>query len=139
MPVNHPRPAIDHEADPDCQHQREKSPQAVKDFLLYARTRWKLAPRYVLLAGDASYDQKNYLGAGDFDLVPTKLIDTEFMETASDDWFADFDNDGLAEMATGRLPVRTAAEAAAMVADVPLMLRQAGVPGRNITLEKWGS
>ena len=28
---------------------------------------------------------------------------------------------------------------AAMVADVPLMLRHAGVPGRNITLEKWGS
>ena len=28
---------------------------------------------------------------------------------------------------------------AAMVADLPLMLRQAGVPGRNIKLEKWGS
>jgi Na+-transporting NADH:ubiquinone oxidoreductase subunit F len=28
---------------------------------------------------------------------------------------------------------------AAMVADLPLMLRHAGVPGRNITLEKWDS
>ena len=28
---------------------------------------------------------------------------------------------------------------AAMVADLPLMLRHAGVPGRNIKLEKWGS
>jgi len=28
---------------------------------------------------------------------------------------------------------------AAMVEDMPLMLRRAGVPGRNITLEQWGS
>jgi hypothetical protein len=96
----------------------EKTPQAVKDFFAYTRTMWKLAPRYVLLAGDASFDQRNYLGAGDFDLVPTKLVDTDFMETASDDWFADFRGDGLAEMATGRLPVRTAAEAAMMVAKI---------------------
>src|SRR6185295_7777398 len=68
----------------------EKTPQAMKDFFAYARTMWKLAPRYVLLAGDASFDQRNYLGAGDFDLVPTKLVDTDFMETASDDWFTDF-------------------------------------------------
>ena len=82
----------------------EKTPQAVKDLLAYASNNWKLAPHYALMIGDASFDARNYLGAGDFDLVPTKLVDTEFMETASDDWFADFNADGLAEMAIGRLP-----------------------------------
>jgi hypothetical protein len=37
------------------------------------------------------------------------------METASDDWFADFDDSGLASMAIGRLPARTAPEADLMV------------------------
>ena len=48
------------------------------------------------------------MGRGDSDFVPTRLIDTLLMETASDEWLADFDGDGLAEMALGRLPVRTA-------------------------------
>jgi len=92
-----------------------KSPQAIKDFLDYAQSSWKRGPRFVLLAGKASFDPKNYLGIGDYDLVPTKLIDTEFMEAASDEWFSDFDLNGLGELAMGRLPVRTAAEAARMV------------------------
>ncbi|MEN3333050.1 MAG: hypothetical protein V7641_2415 [Blastocatellia bacterium] len=96
----------------------QKTPQAVKDFLLYAAGNWKTAPRYVLLGGDASYDAKNYLGLGELDLVPTKLIDTALMETASDDWFVDFNGDGLAEMAIGRLPVRSASEAAAVIAKI---------------------
>jgi hypothetical protein len=64
----------------------QKTPQAAKDFLTYAATNWKKAPRFVMLAGDASFDPKNYLGFGDSDLVPTKLIDTQYLETASDDW-----------------------------------------------------
>ena len=50
------------------------------------------------------------IGFGDLDRVPTRLIDTDFMETASDDWFSDFTGDGIAELATGRLPARTADE-----------------------------
>ena len=96
----------------------DKSPYAVRAFLQYARANWKIAPQYVLLAADASYDPKNYLGFGDWDIVPTKLIDTEFLETASDDWIADFDADGVPEMAVGRLPVRTREEAASMVARI---------------------
>jgi subtilisin-like proprotein convertase family protein len=92
-----------------------KSPYAIKEFLAYARSSWKRGPRFVLLAGKASFDPKNYLGVGDFDLVPTKLIDTEFMEVLSDEWFGDFKLTGLSELAIGRLPVRTAAEAARMV------------------------
>jgi len=96
----------------------QKSPQAVRDFLSYARSNWKKPPRYALFAGDASYDPKNYLGFGDYDLVPTRLIDTAYMETASDDWFADFNSDGVPDLAVGRLPVRTSEEAAAMIAKI---------------------
>jgi hypothetical protein len=96
----------------------QKSSQALKDFIAYAGTGWKRAPRYVLLAGDASYDARNYLGFGDYDVVPTLLIDTELMETATDELLADFSGDGVAEVSIGRLPVRTAQEASAMVAKI---------------------
>ena len=95
-----------------------KAPQAVKEFITYAKTMWKKKPQYVLLGGKASYDGRNYLGYGDVDLVPTTLIDTTFMETASDEALGDLDGDGIAELAVGRLPFRTAAEAALMVAKI---------------------
>ncbi|MEN3334180.1 MAG: hypothetical protein V7641_3545 [Blastocatellia bacterium] len=88
---------------------------AVKDFLTRARSAWKRVPRWVLLAGDASYDPRNYLGLGENDLVPTGRIATLQFETASDEWLGDGDGDGLAEIAIGRLPVRTAAAAAQVV------------------------
>src|SRR5581483_3968042 len=91
------------------------SPQAVKDFLSWSYLHWQKQPQYVMLAGDASYDPKGYLGLGNQDFVPTKLIDTANMETASDGWLVDFNNDGTEQMAIGRLPVRTAADATAMV------------------------
>ncbi len=92
-----------------------KTPRAVKDFLAYTKRSWKNAPQYVLLVGDASLDPKNYLGFGDNDYVPTKLIDTQFLETASDDWLADFSGSGVADLAIGRLPARTVQEAATMI------------------------
>ncbi|HSE36935.1 MAG TPA: C25 family cysteine peptidase, partial [Blastocatellia bacterium] len=95
-----------------------KTPLALKEFLAYAHSNWKVAPRFVMLVGDASFDSKNYLGFGWNDLVPTNLIDTQLMETASDDSLADFDGDGLAEMAVGRLPVRSPREAAVVVAKI---------------------
>jgi len=86
----------------------DKNPQALKSFLLAAKT-WAKPPRFVLLVGDATFDPRNYLGAGNFDFVPTKLIDTATMETASDDWLSDFNSDGIADMFIGRLPVRSVA------------------------------
>ena len=115
----------------------EKSPQAIRDFLLFVRANWKLAPRFVLFVGDASFDPRNYLGAGDFDLVPTKLIDTTYLETASDDWFVDFNDDGIVEMYVGRLPVRTPAEATALVAKIvnyDSSIGKAPTPQRSVLL-----
>jgi hypothetical protein len=79
---------------------------------------WQLAPNYVLLVGDASYDPRDYQGFGDQDRVPTKLLGTLHMETASDDWFADFDSDRVPEMAVGRIPVQSASEAALVVTKI---------------------
>jgi hypothetical protein len=94
------------------------TPQAVRDFLAWTRANWAKPPAYVLLVGDGSYDPRDYLGRGRFDLVPSKLLDAGAMETASDDWFADFDDDGVADIALGRLPVRTRAEAAVVVGKI---------------------
>jgi CSLREA domain-containing protein len=88
---------------------------ALRDFLSRAHRLWKKAPPWVLLVGDASSDPRDYLGLGENDLVPTGRITTLQMETASDEWLGDADGDGLAEVAIGRLPVRTAAEAARLV------------------------
>jgi hypothetical protein len=94
------------------------TPRAVRDFLAQARTTWEKAPSYVLLVGDGTYDPRDHLGRGRFDLVPSKLVDAGAMETASDDWFADFDDDGVADISVGRLPVRTQAEAATVVGKI---------------------
>lgn len=92
------------------------SPQALHSFLAMTAHDWQRAPRYVLLVGDATFDPRRYLGgSGEGDLVPGLMVDTSFMEATSDDALADFDNDGLAEMAVGRLPIRTAQEASTLV------------------------
>ena len=84
----------------------DKSPDAVRAFIQAARAGWRVPPRFVLLVGDATFDPRNFLGRGDFDFAPTRLIDTAAMETASDDWFVDADLDGVPELAIGRWPVR---------------------------------
>ena len=96
----------------------QKTPFAIRDFLQRAALTWRQPPRYVLLAGDASFDPRNYLGEGDFDLVPAKLVRTVYMKTDSDDWYVDWDGNGVPELAIGRLPARTAAEASTMVAKI---------------------
>ena len=88
----------------------QKTPQAIQEFIAGTRN-WKVQPRWVLLVGDASSDGKNYLGLGENDLVPTRLVWTKTFETASDDWLGDVNGDGLAEVALGRLPVRTLQQA----------------------------
>jgi hypothetical protein len=92
-----------------------KNPWALRDFLARTYDNWAPQPRFVLLVGEASFDPRNYLGLGEFDLVPTKLVETSYIKTASDDWFVDFNDDGLPEMAVGRLPVYSAEEAETMI------------------------
>jgi hypothetical protein len=98
----------------------EPGPEAIRDFVQYARAHWPApAPRYLLLAGDASYDPRGYLGGAELDLVPTQLMRTAFSGwTASDVWYAlpDDGADSLPALGVGRLPAQTAEQLAAMVA-----------------------
>ncbi len=105
-----------------------KSPQAVKDLLTAARTTWLVKPKYALLIGDASTDPRDYLGLGNTDFVPTRLGATTYFETALDNWLADADGDGLPELALGRLPVRTAAQADALVTKILAFKPSASAP-----------
>ncbi|MEW6207641.1 MAG: C25 family cysteine peptidase [Acidobacteriota bacterium] len=112
----------------------ERSPKAIKDFLQTASRSWKKAPRFVLIVGDATYDPKRYLGGGDFDLVPSKLVDVVYLETASDDWFTDFNNDGVADIAIGRLPARTSDEASRFIAKLVAYEKAAASPTKRKAL-----
>lgn len=90
------------------------SPEAVKQFL-QATTHWQVRPQFVLFFGDSSFDMRNYLGQVSRDMVPAKLFDSMDMETSSDSWFTDFNEDGVEDIAIGRLPVANSAEASAML------------------------
>ncbi len=93
----------------------EKTPYALRDFL----RSWRVPPRFVTLVGNATMDPRDYLGMGEPDFMPTKMVSTAVLETASDDWFADVDGDGAPDLAAvGRLPARTVEQAATMVAKI---------------------
>lgn len=101
-------------------------PQAIKDFIAYTltSTHWVTKPHYVIFAGDASLDPRNYLGQGELDFVPTKLVDATYNETSSDDWLADITGDpgggpdGIADVCIGRLPIANVSEANLMVSKI---------------------
>jgi len=89
----------------------ERSPFAIRQFLQMANQNWKTPPAFLLLNGRASLDPRNYLGFGNLDLVPTRIVPSASLMTASDDWFSDFSGSGKPTIATGRLPVSTVDEA----------------------------
>ena len=91
------------------------SPEAIRDFLSYTQCRWNLPPRYVVLAGEGTFDYKDNQGHGD-NLIPVKMVGTPDGLFASDSWFVDIaGNDGIPEMAIGRLPFVTEEELYAFV------------------------
>ena len=96
----------------------ERSPFAIRSFLQEAASVWQSKPQSILFVGDASFDPRDYLGLGDFDFVPTRIIETAAFKTASDDWFTDFAQNGFATIPTGRLPVRTSADADLVVSKI---------------------
>ncbi len=98
----------------------DPDPRAIRDYLA-----WQYAQggdprlRYVLLVGDASYDERNYLGQPNRNFVSSKLLDGTFTERSSDNWFASFvGNDTLPDVALGRLPVKSAMELDSLVAKI---------------------
>jgi hypothetical protein len=97
----------------------EPAPEAIRALVQTAISQWAApAPRYLLLAGDASYDPRGYLKGTERDLIPTQLVRTHFSGwTASDVWYA-LPDDGsfVPNLAVGRLPAQTAEQLATLVA-----------------------
>ncbi|MBN1890138.1 MAG: hypothetical protein JW850_19225 [Thermoflexales bacterium] len=96
----------------------EPDPAAIRALIGQSQTSWpEPHPRYVLLLGDASYDYRGVLGKPPAAGVISPMIAVDFSgETTSDAVMADVDQDGLPDVALGRLPARNAAEAEALVA-----------------------
>ena len=82
----------------------------VTGFFQYAKNNWQTPPNYILLLGDFSYDPRNYENRPNQNFIPTKRVDTIYEETGSDEALCDFNNDGLAEIAVGRIPARNGAQ-----------------------------
>jgi uncharacterized repeat protein (TIGR01451 family) len=89
-------------------------PRALRAFLAHALETWRVPPRYVLLAGEGTYDYKGYKMTGD-NMVPPFLAVTQSGMFPSDAPYADPNGDGVLDMAVGRLPVATAAEFDAVI------------------------
>lgn len=92
----------------------KQGPDAVENFLRYAVNNWQTPPQYVLLIGDATYDPRNYEGKLNNYRVPTRFVDTTYSTVPSDESMADFNDDGLSEVAIGRVPAQTAADVTVM-------------------------
>lgn len=97
-------------------------PEAIRSFLAYAYENWaRPAPSYVLLVGDGNYDFKNNTGRGEPSFIPPYLANIDLWngEAPADNRYVCVSgNDVLPDMHIGRLPVKTAAEAAALVAKI---------------------
>lgn len=85
------------------------SANAIRDFLNFAKNNWQTPPEYTLLIGDTSYDPRDFENRGNINYMPAQMVDTLYEETGSDEAMADFNNDGLAEIAIGRIPARNPA------------------------------
>ncbi|HSD78563.1 MAG TPA: C25 family cysteine peptidase, partial [Solirubrobacteraceae bacterium] len=91
-------------------------PEAIRDFIRYAAR--ELGTEMVLLVGADTYDYLDFTGAGSISFVPTLYAETGpiVRRTPADAMYGDLDGDDVPDLAVGRLPVRTSAELAALVA-----------------------
>ncbi len=134
---------IDVEAIYDAFSYGTTDPEAIAKFVRFAYKKWKKKPRFLLLAGDASWDPKNehpditnypastyrpdhfvyfditpaqpYSESMNRNLVPTWNYATYDGHAAGDNYFADVNNDGKPELAVGRFPAANLKELASMV------------------------
>ena len=95
----------------------QPSAEAVRSFLAYAYHSWaQPSPRYVLLLGDASYDPRGFTGVAQPAPLPALWTKTSYLWTASDPLLAAVNGeDGLPDLAIGRLPAATFEQARALV------------------------
>lgn len=95
-----------------------KNVEAIRTFLSHAYRNWLIPPRYVLMAGDGSFDYKDNRGYGDA-IVPGMLVETPEGLFITDNYFADvIDEDLVPEFVIGRVPAIDADELAAYIQKV---------------------
>ncbi len=85
-------------------------PNAIRDYVRFAAE--VKGARFLLLVGGDTYDYKDRLGVGSISFIPSLYAATSSIVqyAPTDTLFADVDDDGLPELAVGRLPVRTVEE-----------------------------
>jgi hypothetical protein len=89
---------------------------AIRDYIRAVKEPMGL--RHVLLVGGDTYDYLDYLGKGSMSFIPTPYTDTGLgvRHAPVDTLYADVDGDRVPDLSLGRLPVRTEAELASVVA-----------------------
>ncbi len=93
-------------------------PEAIRRFIADAYRTWNPRPVYVLLVGDGSFDPKRYRAESPTTYIPPYLLEVGPAggETAADNRYVCVDGeDNLPDLLLGRLPVKTADEARAIV------------------------
>jgi hypothetical protein len=85
------------------------SPEAIKNFIAFAKRQWSIGPKYIVLAGGGTYDYKDYLDMGG-QQVPPMMVATPDGLVPSDNYFADINGDHIPEIAIGRLPASSSDE-----------------------------
>jgi hypothetical protein len=95
----------------------QPSAEAIREFLSYAWHSWRRpSPRYVLLLGDATDDPQRFASTSWPSPLPALLARTSYLWTASDPLLGAVNGeDGLPDLAIGRLPATTLEQAEALV------------------------
>jgi hypothetical protein len=90
-------------------------PAAIARYI--ADSRRALGVRYVVLVGGDTVDAPGYLNSGSVSFIPTPYVATNrFVQFApADAALGDVDGDGIPDLAVGRIPARTLAEATEMI------------------------
>jgi len=87
-----------------------KNWEAINSFFRFAKQNWATPPNYALILGGASENPKDYdlspEDQGYNNDIPTRIVNTVYTETGSDEAMGDFNEDGLSEIAIGRIPGR---------------------------------
>ncbi len=83
---------------------------AIRDFLIYSNEHWQIAPKYVVLLGDGTYDPKGYINSVPANSLPVKLMKGLAFNYGSDHWYVTKDGSETPFAVVGRIPARSTAE-----------------------------
>ena len=98
----------------------QPSGEAIREFVSYAYHTWRRpSPRYVVLLGDATSDPRRFQATSWASPLPALWAKTSYLWTVSDPALVAVNGeDPVPDLAIGRLPAQTVAEAEALVSKV---------------------